>query len=110
MAGNEGRISNPNLMNAKVFYSRRTKLGIPTEIFLILAFLNVFAVVLAIMFYSVFSVISLILFILVSVVPMKFVFGNDPDAHKAWIYGWLAPARLENVHVVKRRVMFVDVQ
>ncbi|HFW5273060.1 TPA: hypothetical protein ACIBWY_004189 [Salmonella enterica subsp. enterica serovar Bullbay] len=110
MTGNEGRISNPNLMNAKVFYSRRTKLGIPAEIFLILAFLNVFAVVLAIMFYSVFSLISLILFILVSVVPMKFVFSGDPDAHKAWIYGWLAPARLENVHVVKRRVMFVNVQ
>jgi len=100
---------NPNLVNAKVFYRRRTKLGIPTEVFLVLAFLNVFAVVLAVMFHSVFSVISLILFVLVSVVPMKFVFRGDPDAHKAWIYGWLAPARLENVHAVRRRVVFVDV-
>lgn len=100
---------NHNLVNARIFYSRRTKLGIPTEVFLILAFLNIFAVVLAVMFYSVFSVISLILFVLVSVVPMKFVFRGDPDAHRAWGRGWLAPAMLKNTHAVRRRVMFVDV-
>lgn len=108
MAEIKGKITNPALVNAKVFYNRRTKLGIPTEVFLILMFLNVFAVVLCVMYFSTFSVISLILFVLVSVVPMKFVFHGDPDAHKAWIYGYLSPSRLNNTHAVKRRITFID--
>ena len=108
MAEIKGKITNPALVNARVLYNRRTKLGIPTEVFLILMFLNVFAVVLCVMYFSTFSVISLILFVLVSVVPMKFVFHGDPDAHKAWIYGYLSPSRLNNTHAVKRRITFID--
>ncbi|HGN1759909.1 TPA: VirB3 family type IV secretion system protein [Proteus mirabilis] len=94
------------LKNARVFYRHRLKFGIPAEVFMILLFLNVFALILAIKFFSIVSILSLGAFFLVCFVPMKFLFREDPQAHRAWASGYFSNSKVGVNGYKKRNVSF----
>ncbi|ECP5540376.1 hypothetical protein FT976_19905 [Salmonella enterica] len=98
--------NNP-LINAQVFYRHRTKLGIPSEVFLLVAFVNVFAILFCIIHYSLPLILFYVVFFLVSVVPLKYIFKEDPQSHRAWISGLMKSARISNGAYIKRNVKFM---
>ncbi|EMC3644304.1 hypothetical protein VDN65_005557, partial [Klebsiella pneumoniae] len=65
---------NPNLTNAKVFNARNMKAGIPQQMYILLLFLNIFALVLAIKFFSILSVLAFIVFVLLALLQ---IVGGD---------------------------------
>ncbi|NIH07051.1 VirB3 family type IV secretion system protein [Providencia rettgeri] len=95
------------LNNAQVFYRHRTKFGIPAEVFILMLFINIFAFLLCIIYFSVLSVAFFVLFFLFSVIPLKYVFKEDPQAHRAWISGILKSSVISNNGIHKKNVKFV---
>ncbi|HBZ0866383.1 TPA: hypothetical protein MJC48_29025 [Klebsiella pneumoniae] len=54
------------------------KAGIPQQMYILLLFLNIFALVLAIKFFSILSVLAFIVFVLLTVIPMYIIHSEDP--------------------------------
>ncbi|MDW9200352.1 hypothetical protein SE959_27490 [Escherichia coli] len=107
MAEIKGKITNPALVNAKVFTTDEQSWGylqrsfdpdVP-ECFCCCAVCYVFQHIFRYFADFICSGIGC---------SYEVRFHGDPDAHKAWIYGYLSPSRLNNTHAVKRRITFID--
>ncbi|ALE99166.1 hypothetical protein CSB66_5041 [Enterobacter hormaechei] len=98
---------NPNLTNAKVFNARNMKAGIPQQMYILLLFLNIFALVLAIKFFSILSVLAFIVFVLLTVIPMYIIHSEDPDAHIVWRRVIFSSGNLNNSKTTQRKVVFI---
>lgn len=98
---------NPNLRNAKVFTNRRMKAGIPQQMYILLVFLNGFALVLAIKFWSIPAVLAFIVFVLLTVIPVYIIHSEDADAHIVWRRVIFSSGNLNNSKTTQRKVVFI---
>lgn len=98
---------NPSLRNARVFTDRRMKAGIPHQMYILLVFLNGFALILAIKFFSVLSMLAFAGFVLLTVTPVYLIHSEDADAHIVWRSAIFSSGNLNNSKTTQRKVVFI---
>ncbi|MFY1040637.1 hypothetical protein ACOMYX_19625 (plasmid) [Pantoea agglomerans] len=98
---------NPNLRNNKVFSDKKMKAGIPHQMYILLLFVNGFALLLAIKFFSLFSVLAFVIFLLITVLPIYTIHMEDRDAHVAWRSAIIGAESTDNSQTTQRKVKFI---
>lgn len=98
---------NPSLKNDKVFSDRKMKAGIPHQMYILLFFVNGFALLIAIKFWSIASVLALLVFVLITVLPIYIIHDKDHDAHIVWRNAIFGSAGMINSETATRKVVFI---
>lgn len=100
--------SNPNLKNSTVFSDRKMKAGIPHQMYILLLFINGFALLLAIKFFSIVSMCGFFFFLLITVLPIYIIHDKDSDAHVVWRHAIFGSSGLDNSETLQRKVVFIN--
>lgn len=98
---------NPALRNARVFTDRRMKAGLPHPMYILLVFLNGFALVLAIKFWSLAAALAFLVFALLTIIPVYLIHSEDADAHIVWRRVIFSGGSLNNSKITRRTVVFI---
>lgn len=103
-----GSRENPNLKNDKVFSSQKQKAGLPHQMYILLLFINVSALVITVKFFSIFALFGFVFFVAITVLPIYIIHEKDSDAHIVWRKAIFSSSSMNNSKTVHKKVKFIN--
>lgn len=103
-----GSQENPNLKNDKVFSSKKQKAGLPHQMYILLVFINVSALVITIKFFSIFALLGFFCFLAITVLPIYIIHEKDSDAHIVWRKAIFSSSSMNNSKTAHKKVKFIN--